>query len=203
MSVEIAAYCVLVIVIGLMLHRERHTMTMARRVESLMREVEIGLRLRMRCHECPLFKGARDATKRAEEISLKNHRCVLLVDDNPLLLRSTEKILRKMGFCVTSAQNGEDALAVLETSHPEVIFLDLDMPVMNGPKFARELIRRGWDDIPIVVVSGVELAADVYSLLNEILDTVVGFLTKPYDIQDLTRVLVELALPRCPEPSKL
>src|SRR5687768_13966257 len=80
---------------------------------------------------------------------------VLIVEDNPEFRASIADLLAESGFTVAAAENGEEALGYLRVSRlPDLIVLDLMMPVMNGWAFAEELkrdpvLRR----IPLVVVS--------------------------------------------------
>ncbi len=62
-----------------------------------------------------------------------NEKHVLVVDDEPFIRRSLEFLLKKQGFRVTSAANGEEALEQLRNGNlPELMFLDVMMPKMNG-----------------------------------------------------------------------
>jgi CheY-like chemotaxis protein len=82
---------------------------------------------------------------------------VLVVDDDPNLVRLMSKFLKLEGFAPVSAGNGQEALAYLRGGgDASVILLDLRMPVMDGWAFRRE--QRGdpvLADIPVVVLSGV------------------------------------------------
>ncbi|MBZ5559704.1 MAG: response regulator [Acidobacteriia bacterium] len=83
---------------------------------------------------------------------------VLVVDDDPNLVRLMSKFLRLEGFASASAANGQEALTYLRGGgDANVILLDLRMPVMDGWAFRRE--QKGDPDlagIPIVVLSGVD-----------------------------------------------
>ena len=83
---------------------------------------------------------------------------VLVVDDDPNLVRLMSKFLKLEGFSPVPAANGQEALTYLRGGgDASVILLDLRMPVMDGWTFRRE--QRGdpgLADIPIVVLSGVE-----------------------------------------------
>lgn len=57
---------------------------------------------------------------------------VLIVDDEPFILRSLEFILKKEGLEVETATNGEEALAKIRKLKPKIMFLDLMMPMMSG-----------------------------------------------------------------------
>jgi CheY-like chemotaxis protein len=84
---------------------------------------------------------------------------ILVVDDDPNLVRLISKFLTLEGFAPVSASNGEEALKFLRGgSTVSVILLDLRMPVMDGWTFRRE--QRGdpgLAEIPVVVLSGVEM----------------------------------------------
>jgi two-component system, chemotaxis family, chemotaxis protein CheY len=83
---------------------------------------------------------------------------VLVVDDDPNLVRLMSKFLKMEGFAPVPAANGEEALAYLRSGgDASVILLDLRMPVMDGWAFRREQrADAGLANIPIVVLSGVE-----------------------------------------------
>ena len=83
---------------------------------------------------------------------------VLVVDDDPNLVRLMSKFLKLEGFAPVPAGNGEEALAYLRSGgDASVILLDLRMPVMDGWAFRQEQRQDpGIAGIPIVVLSGVE-----------------------------------------------
>jgi len=83
---------------------------------------------------------------------------VLVVDDDPNLVRLISKFLKLEGFFPISAANGQEALACLRAGPPvSVILLDLRMPVMDGWAFRTEQRRDpGLASIPIVVLSGMD-----------------------------------------------
>jgi len=83
---------------------------------------------------------------------------VLVVDDDPNLVRLMSKFLKLEGFAPVPAANGHEALAYLRGGGDvSVILLDLRMPVMDGWAFREEQRRDpGIANIPIVVLSGVE-----------------------------------------------
>ena len=83
---------------------------------------------------------------------------VLVVDDDPNLVRLMSKFLKLEGFAPVPAANGAEALKYLrDGGHASVILLDLRMPVMDGWTFRREQMGDpGLAGIPIVVLSGME-----------------------------------------------
>src|SRR5262245_48902679 len=106
---------------------------------------------------------------------------ILIVDDEPEIVRGLEDNLRFEGYQTFTADNGADALAVAAREVPDLIVLDLMMPVMSGWDVCRTLRAKGID-VPIIMltargeeadrVRGLELGADDY-------------LAKPFSLREL------------------
>ena len=60
------------------------------------------------------------------------HRTIRVVDDEPFICRSLTFVLRKADYNVLEARNGEEALAAIRTHKPDLVFLDVMMPKLNG-----------------------------------------------------------------------
>ena len=79
---------------------------------------------------------------------------VLVVEDEHFLSDIYEHQLKKEGFQVLVAHNGEEALAFMKKQKPQVILLDLVMPKMNGFEFLEHLSKEpSWKNIPVIVLS--------------------------------------------------
>lgn len=87
------------------------------------------------------------------------HASVLVVDDDAAIARLVRLALRASGFDAITAANGAEALRRLDDHDADLIVLDLEMPVMDGREFFRELRARG-DQTPVLILSayGAELA---------------------------------------------
>ena len=81
---------------------------------------------------------------------MKSAGGILVVDDDADLRECLQLMLTSMGFEVTSAANGQEALDDMEGHDPDLILLDMKMPVMNGWEFCRAL--EGRDSRPPIVV---------------------------------------------------
>jgi CheY-like chemotaxis protein len=104
---------------------------------------------------------------------------VLVVDDDPDIRELLFTALEDDGFEVVPAANGHEALAAIKTFRPDVIVLDLMMPVMDGWQFARELRARD-EDIPLVLLSAArDLRAHQKTL------AAVDVIEKPFDLSEL------------------
>ena len=86
---------------------------------------------------------------------------VLVVDDDPDARARLRAVLQRDGWTVSEAGDGREALDVVTHAPPQLILLDLTMPVMDGFAFLHELRERpGCDDIPVVVLTARDLDAD-------------------------------------------
>ncbi|WP_017587865.1 response regulator [Nocardiopsis ganjiahuensis] len=77
---------------------------------------------------------------------------VLVVDDDPRLLRALDLNLRARGYTPLLSDTGEHALRLVAHHRPDLVLLDLGLPKMSGLDVLRGL--RGWTEVPVVVLSG-------------------------------------------------
>jgi two-component system KDP operon response regulator KdpE len=113
---------------------------------------------------------------------------VLVVDDEPTILRAVQTNLGRHDFQVETAGNGHDALEALARMHPDLILLDLGLPDMDGLEVIRSIRKRA--STPIVVLSEREAEADKVAALDLGAD---DYLTKPFGVNELlARVRVAL-----------
>ena len=126
-------------------------------------------------------------------VAVPENARILVVDDDVDLRRSLAEVLSELGYSVSCARNGEEALRQLQAGGvPSAILLDLAMPVMDGWTF-RERMRRDprLAGIPTVVISA-SLSPDVKSCEAD------AFLAKPFDLERLVETLGRLAPPHGP-----
>jgi two-component system KDP operon response regulator KdpE len=105
---------------------------------------------------------------------------ILVVDDEPQLLRALGTNLRARGYDVELAPTGEAALTVAARKHPDLVVLDLGLPGMDGTEVIRGL--RGWTSVPIIVLSVREREADKVAALDAGAD---DYVTKPFGMDEL------------------
>ena len=105
---------------------------------------------------------------------------VLVVDDEPQILRALGINLRARGYDVDLAPDGEQALALAASHHPDVVVLDLGLPGIDGVDVIRGL--RGWSTVPIVVLSVRDGEPDKVSALDAGAD---DYVTKPFGMDEL------------------
>jgi two-component system KDP operon response regulator KdpE len=110
---------------------------------------------------------------------MKNGR-VLVVDDEEQIRRAVGRALAARGYVVEMAADGGEALAAARISAPDLVVLDLNLPVVDGLSVCRQL--RAWSAVPILVLSVREEEADKVAALDLGAD---DYLTKPFGIDEL------------------
>ncbi|QNE48442.1 response regulator [Glaciihabitans sp. INWT7] len=105
---------------------------------------------------------------------------ILVVDDDPQILKALRINLAARGYEVFLAQSGPDALDVAARVKPELVVLDLGLPGFSGIRVIEGL--RGWTEVPILVVSGRTDSADKVDALDAGAD---DYVTKPFAIDEL------------------
>src|SRR3712207_3004938 len=87
-------------------------------------------------------------------------RRILVVDDNENILTFVQPALGRAGCAVLTARDGDEALYLAETAHPDIIVLDIEMPTMSGLDVCRTLRERG-DMTPIIFLTVRDSVADL------------------------------------------
>jgi two-component system, OmpR family, KDP operon response regulator KdpE len=105
---------------------------------------------------------------------------VLVVDDEPQILRALRINLRARGYDVAVAADGAEALHVAAAQQPELVVLDLGLPDLDGLDVIHGL--RGWTAVPIIVLSGRAGSSDKVAALDAGAD---DYVTKPFGIDEL------------------
>ena len=123
---------------------------------------------------------------------MNGQRRVLVVDDDESIRELVEMALSSEGHMVMTAPHGAAALEVIARTPPDVILLDMKMPVMDGWELARRYRAMPGPHAPIVVVTA---AADAAGRAADVAADVAadGHLPKPFDLDDLLRVVQEHA----------
>ena len=121
---------------------------------------------------------------------------ILVVEDDPSIRGLVTDLLRDDGYEVVEATNGIEALDAVDQNRPDLIVLDLMMPIMNGWQFVEECHRQSkCDDVPIVVTSASHDLPRTAERLRSL--GVRTLLAKPFDVEALL-ALVECYVPIAP-----
>jgi CheY-like chemotaxis protein len=121
-------------------------------------------------------------------VSTTHRASVLVVDDDDAIREVIAEVLRDEGYAVTVAANGEQALREIRGPHrPDLVLLDLMMPVMSGWELLVQLqSNEDLSEIPVVTVSAMSAPG------------VVEHLSKPVDLGELLDTVERLARPLVP-----
>lgn len=110
-------------------------------------------------------------------------RTILVVDDNPVDRTRLEQLLTTAGYAVSTVDNGQAALDAVKRHKPDAIFMDVNMPVMDGFAATRALRNSPeTKDIPVVLVTAKDQKAD--KAWGQMLGAR-GYVTKPYTDQQV------------------
>jgi CheY-like chemotaxis protein len=99
---------------------------------------------------------------------------ILVIDDDPIIVKYLTTLLADNGYETCSAGSTTEGLEVVRREKPDLITLDLQMPGEWGPRFYRNLRKdKGLKNIPVIVVSGIDG--------DHAIKDAVAFLSKPFD----------------------
>jgi two-component system KDP operon response regulator KdpE len=105
---------------------------------------------------------------------------VLVVEDEPAMLRALRINLRVRSYDVTTARTGKEALTEAGRRPPDAVILDLGLPDVDGIEVIRRL--RGWSHAPVIVLSGRTGPGDKIAALDAGAD---DYVTKPFSMEEL------------------
>jgi len=121
---------------------------------------------------------------------------ILVVDDEPQILRALQTNLRGAGYEVETAATAGQALAAAALREPEALILDLVLPDRSGTEVCREL--RTWSSVPVIVLSAIGDESEKVAALDAGAD---DYVTKPFGMAELL-ARVRAAMRRVPAASE-
>jgi CheY-like chemotaxis protein/anti-sigma regulatory factor (Ser/Thr protein kinase) len=93
---------------------------------------------------------------------------ILIIDDDPIIIREMEIIFKEENYCLTSALTGSEGLLLLNKYVPDLILLDLRMPEMDGFKVLEELQKReDLKDLPVMILTAADLTENEKKALDK------------------------------------
>ena len=118
---------------------------------------------------------------------------ILIIDDSAVTLQSLTLVLSDAGYTIITATGGLAALNLLQSEHPDLILLDVDMPDLDGYETCMNIKNNAvLDDIPIIFLSGLE---DTFDIVRGFNAGATDYIVKPVATEDLVvRVRTHLAL---------
>ena len=122
---------------------------------------------------------------------------ILVVDDEQQLVLAIKIRLQSKGYVVASAYDGQQALGLVETEDPDLIILDVLMPVLDGYSCLREINKRfGRGKIPVVILTARDRMKDLFEL-----EGIEDYIIKPFDHEDLLLRIDRVFKRRAERPS--
>jgi len=109
-----------------------------------------------------------------------NNPKILVVEDDSTVRNLITTALKSNNYAYTTAQNGVSALAAATTQQPDIVFLDLGLPDMDGVEIIKRI--RSWSQMPIIVISARSEDDDKVCALDAGAD---DYLTKPFSVTEL------------------
>lgn len=127
-------------------------------------------------------------------LQAKRQLHVLLAEDNPVNMLLASTLLRREGYSVTTASNGEDVLSLLAAGkRPDLVIMDVEMPVLDGLEATRCIRRReadkGLPRLPVLALTANVQRSDIDACLEAGMD---GYLSKPFDRDALEEAVSRL-----------
>jgi PleD family two-component response regulator len=108
---------------------------------------------------------------------------ILIVDDEPTTIQVLTRFLTREGYAVVTASNGEEALRQIQQVKPDLVLLDVTMPILDGLSVCRRL-RQDYltRSLPIILVTGRDTLNDRLSGIRVGID---DYITKPFDLEEV------------------
>lgn len=108
---------------------------------------------------------------------------ILIVEDSPTELRGMVSVLEKQGYRVLTATDGEQAVALAASAHPQLVLLDVVLPKKNGFQVCRQLkAAEETRDVKVIIVSSKTQDSDRFWGLKQGAE---DYITKPFSERDL------------------
>lgn len=116
-----------------------------------------------------------------DDILKVSRKCILAVDDTAIVLTRIADTLRN-DYEVVTVNSGARALKYLSQERPDLILLDIQMPTKDGIETLREMRSRGFHDIPVIMLTGMESKSYV---LESAKLGICDYILKPFSSEDL------------------
>jgi two-component system, cell cycle response regulator DivK len=119
-------------------------------------------------------------------------KTALVAEDNAVNRELLREILEARGYAVVEACNGQEALRKIDECHPDILLVDIGMPVLDGYGFVRKFRDNPkWKDLPVLAVTAYAMQGDKQKILDAGFD---GYLSKPIESELLDKELSRLLI---------
>ena len=116
---------------------------------------------------------------------------ILVCEDNPITLKTIEFTLKKVGYEVLKAEDGEQGIGILDNQEVDLVITDINMPYTKGLELVQYINTKLETKIPTIIISGINLDETIDHARELGAE---GYLTKPFDpkvLLDLIQSLLE------------
>jgi PAS domain S-box-containing protein len=141
---------------------------------------------------CSMFVTTKEEEKQAPAADvirkIADSTSIMVVEDDPINMMLINEVLTKMGFTVIKADNGKKALEILRKNDPALIFMDVNMPEMDGYATTR-LIRKmpePWRSLPVIALTADAMIGDKERCIEAGMD---DYVSKPFRLEEIEDVL--------------
>ncbi|MFW6124087.1 MAG: response regulator transcription factor [Acidobacteriota bacterium] len=129
-------------------------------------------------HEALEIEAQKDEKKTQQERTGEEAPQILLIDDDPIILKSIGHFLIQNDFLVSFALNAEEGLKKILKENPDLIIMDIMMPGLDGYQFLKQLkSRKDTSDIPVIILSSLSRESD---MLKGLENGAADYITKPF-----------------------
>ena len=119
-----------------------------------------------------------------------SQRKILLVDDEPQYLSTIQRRLEDSDFMVITAANGEEGFEQVAREKPDLIVLDVNMPIMNGHEMLRRLrADPNLKDVPVIMCTGCSEMQDIAAAASY---NIADYVTKPFNCSELAEKIMNV-----------
>jgi len=116
-------------------------------------------------------------------------KTVLVVEDNPDNLITITAILTEIGVGIITATNGQEAVELIEQARPDLILMDIQLPLLSGLDATRQIkAKPGLKDIPVIALTAKAMKGDREEALAAGCD---GYLSKPVNSRQLSEIMAK------------
>ncbi|MCK5134792.1 MAG: response regulator [Bacteroidales bacterium] len=114
---------------------------------------------------------------------------ILVCEDNPIALKTIEFTLKKAGYEVLKAEDGEQGIGILDEQEVDLVITDINMPYTKGLELVRYINTKLETKIPTIIISGINLDETIDHAKELGAE---GYLTKPFDPKALLDLIQSL-----------
>jgi CheY-like chemotaxis protein len=134
----------------------------------------------------PMPEEQPSAKKLTEEFARQFPFRILIAEDNPVNQKLAQRVLMKLGYLPDIAENGIKALEMLESTDYDLIFMDVQMPEMDGYEATRQIRKQNRQNPIIIAMTANAMQGDKETCLNAGMD---DYVSKPIKLEDLIEVI--------------